>query len=109
MTPIRLQTCSTIVSGCVLLLALASAAEAANPTARYQCKDGSTFKAIFTPPGSAKGTASLAFADGSILILPQGLSADGGRYVGHGTEFWIKGNGATYSVGNKSTTCKVVK
>lgn len=86
------------------LLALAAPA-AADATARYRCDDGAAFTALFT---SEPGAAALSFADGRSLTLPQALSADGGRYADDANEFWIKGKGASLTMGGKTTTCKAI-
>ena len=84
----------------------ATAALADDPTAEFSCADGSRFTAVFTPPGAAEGSVVLTYADGHKVTLPQAMSADGGRYVEGETEFWIKGNGGTLTIGDKATTCE---
>ncbi|MCX5512665.1 hypothetical protein C3941_03790 [Kaistia algarum] len=96
-----------VASAVGIAVALASVAPAmADATARYRCADGTAFTATFTPPAAAKGSVTLAYKTGRKLVLPQALSADGGRYVKDDTEFWIKGNGGTLTIAGKATTCK---
>ena len=68
--------------------------------ARYACGDGRTLIARFSPPGVTNGRVTLTFATGAKLVLPQVMSADGGRYADNDVEFWIKGrNAALIAVG----------
>ena len=85
------------------LVCLGTAAQAAE--ASYKCEDGTALTAVFAGGPSSPGSATLTFADGGVMKLPQAVSADGGRYVGGGTEFWIKGRGATLTQGGRATTC----
>jgi membrane-bound inhibitor of C-type lysozyme len=71
----------------------------------YQCEDGTRLSASFSPPEQAEGSASVTFADGKTAVLPQAISADGGRYVKDDIEFWIKGNGAMLTIAGKLTNC----
>lgn len=73
--------------------------------ARYRCDDGTTLVARFSPPDQQDGRVALIFGDGRKVTLPQAPSADGGRYVGAGIEFWIKGRGATLTRGGASESC----
>jgi membrane-bound inhibitor of C-type lysozyme len=74
--------------------------------AHYHCTGGARVAAQFSPPNGAHGQVALNFDDSkSIIILPQATSADGGRYVGDGIEFWIKGRNATLKRGGTSETC----
>ncbi|WP_293860477.1 MliC family protein [uncultured Alsobacter sp.] len=82
---------------------LATAAQATE--ARYTCSSGTTLKAVFSPPSAKTGRVTLTFGDGATLTLPQARSADGGRYAGKGTTFWIKGNAATLERKGGSETC----
>jgi membrane-bound inhibitor of C-type lysozyme len=100
--------------GLVLALGLASAlvavdlAAADGSAARsfaYQCEDGTRLTASFSPPGEAEGSARIAFVDGETTVLPQAVSADGGRYVKDDVEFWIKGKGAMLTIAGKTTNC----
>lgn len=79
----------------------------ANATeAHYRCTGGARVAAQFSPPDTANRQVALTF-DGSqsSIVLPQALSADGGRYVGDGIEFWIKGRTATLTRAGASETC----
>lgn len=87
------------------LTMLAASAPAQAAQSAYACKDGTNLNAVFEGGVSSPGSATLTFADGGVMKLPQAVSADGGRYVGGGTEFWIKGRGATLTRGGQSTTC----
>ena len=73
--------------------------------ASYRCEDGTRLDAVFAGGPSGPGSATITFADGAVLTLPQALSADGGRYVSGATEFWIKGRGATLTRNGRATTC----
>lgn len=87
----------------VLVVAAHVPAQAAQAT--YKCEDGTSLTAVFEGGPSSPGSATLTFADGGVMKLPQAMSADGGRYVGGGTEFWIKGRGATLTRDGRATTC----
>lgn len=91
------------------LLFASSVAASAETQVNYHCDDGAVFIATFVSEEGAPGTASLAFADGRQIALPQARSADGGRYVGDNTEFWIKGDSASLSIAGKATTCKTIE
>ncbi|ODT21475.1 MAG: hypothetical protein ABS35_17245 [Kaistia sp. SCN 65-12] len=89
-------------------IAPASVEAANDATARsfaYQCEDGTRLTASFSPPEAAQGSAELVFADGDKVVLPQAVSADGGRYVKDEIEFWIKGKGAMLTIADKTTNC----
>ncbi|MCX5576976.1 MliC family protein [Kaistia terrae] len=83
---------------------VAASSEAARSFA-YRCEDGTRLSASFSPAGQGQGTADIAFADGRKVVLPQAVSADGGRYVKDDIEFWIKGNGAMLTIADKMTNC----
>lgn len=87
----------------VIVFDLASAAHATE--AQYTCDKGTRLTAQFSPPGAPNGQATLIFGSGRKIVLPQVMSADGGRYAKGNTEFWIKGRGATLTQGGKSQTC----
>jgi membrane-bound inhibitor of C-type lysozyme len=74
--------------------------------ANYHCSGGPRVAAQFSPPNAANGQVALTF-DGSKsrIVLPQAISADGGRYAGDGIEFWIKGRTATLTRGGAGETC----
>jgi membrane-bound inhibitor of C-type lysozyme len=87
-----------------------AAAFAADITATYSCQDGTKLTATFKTPEAGPGSVDITFAaTGETLALPQGLSADGGRYASGDTEFWIKGNSGTLTRGSATTTCEVDK
>lgn len=88
-----------------VLAVFAAGAPAQAASAAYKCEDGVSLTAVFEGGLSSPGSATLTFADGGVMKLPQAMSADGGRYVGGGTEFWIKGRGATLTQGGRATTC----
>lgn len=100
-----------IVQRCVLVLALGLAPMLAVAdgiparTFNYACEDGTSLKARFSPPEQPQGSADLVFADGMEAVLPQVVSADGGRYAKDDVEFWIKGNGAMLTIAGKTTNC----
>jgi len=86
-------------------LAIGACSPALATEARYACSGGDTFTADFSPPDAAKGKATLSFGMGRELILPQVMSADGGRYADGDTEFWIKGRSATLTRKGVKETC----
>lgn len=88
-------------AACVLCASPALAAQA-----RYRCDSGATLVARFSSPNQQEGRVALTFGDGRKVTLPQAPSADGGRYVGGGIEFWIKGRGATLTRGSASESCQ---
>ncbi len=72
----------------------------------YACSGGTRLTARFSPPSEQPGSVVLTIAGGAgPVTLPQAVSADGGRYVGDGIEFWIKGNGATLTRNGAVETC----
>ncbi len=73
--------------------------------AHYTCSGGGRISANFSPPDAAKGKVRLTFDTGRELILPQVLSADGGRYANADIEFWIKGRSATLTLNGAKQTC----
>ncbi len=73
----------------------------------YTCTDGTKLQATFSPPGTSVGSVKLVYSGSlSEMMLPQALSADGGRYTEGDIEFWIKGRGATLTRAGRSTTCR---
>ena len=84
---------------------LALDAKALATEAHYACSDGAKLTAEFSPPGASKGQVALTFASGRGIMLPQVLSADGGRYAGADIEFWIKGRNATLTRNGASESC----
>ncbi len=91
-----------------LTLVTAAASHAHATEASYSCGSGIELTAIFSAVGANPAQVELLFAgeDGD-TVLPQVLSADGGRYADANTEFWIKGNSATLTRSGKSETCEV--
>src|SRR5262249_44744992 len=76
--------------------------------AAYRCADGTSVRAAFSPPGP-EGSVRLTYArHRPPVMLPQVLSADGGRYANRDTEFWIKGRTARLTRGASATQCKQV-
>jgi membrane-bound inhibitor of C-type lysozyme len=92
----------------VVAFCAAAATSALANEASYTCDGGTKLVAIFSPVGTVPGSVELLFAgeDGD-TVLPQVLSADGGRYASAEAEFWIKGNSATLTRNGKSETCEV--
>jgi membrane-bound inhibitor of C-type lysozyme len=73
----------------------------------YTCADGTKLQATFSPPGTSMGSVKLVYSGSpSGMVLPQAVSADGGRYTEGNVEFWIKGRGATLTRAGRSTTCR---
>jgi membrane-bound inhibitor of C-type lysozyme len=94
-----------IIAGLSAGLALAFAASAAmSKDAPYRCADGTRFTARFDNSGTGQVTLSFGGASAP-LVLPQAMSADGGRYTDQSTEFWIKGKSARFTRGSEVTTC----
>lgn len=93
------------LAGGVALATLAFVAPALATEARYACADGAKLTARFSPRGGANGSVAMTFDSGRKIILPQAMSADGGRYAGDNIEFWIKGRKATLTRDGKSVTC----
>jgi membrane-bound inhibitor of C-type lysozyme len=94
--------------GCVVALTalLTAAGNAQAIEARYVCDKGARINVQFSPPSMALGRATLTFASGDKVVLPQVMSADGGRYANSQIEFWIKGKGARLTRDGKVQTCK---
>lgn len=93
--------------GASAALILAGGAVADQPIARYQCADGTRLVATFHNASSGPGSVSLFMSKtGKHIELPQGMSADGGRYGAGNVKFWIKGRTATFSRARHVTTCK---
>ena len=91
------------VSSTVAIVVGASHAHAVE--ARYACNGGTKLTAAFSPPSLAAGSVALTFADGRKMVLPQVMSADGGRYADSHVEFWIKGRNATLTRDGHAETC----
>jgi membrane-bound inhibitor of C-type lysozyme len=88
------------------IIAVATTASFATQ-ASYSCDGGTKLTADFSPVGATPAQVELLFEgeDGD-LVLPQVLSADGGRYADVDNEFWIKGNSATLTRAGKAETCE---
>jgi membrane-bound inhibitor of C-type lysozyme len=92
-----------LILTCIVLLGPVSSALATE--AQYRCADGSAVKAVFSAPGPT-GTVQLTFAaNAKPVVLPQALSADGGRYADGDMEFWIKGKTARLTRAGVATDC----
>ena len=92
-----------LILTCVVLMGPVSSALAAE--GHYRCADGTAVKAIFSAPGQA-GSVQLTFArKAKSVVLPQALSADGGRYADGEMEFWIKGKTARLTRAGAATDC----
>ena len=89
------------------LLSFLSAATAGTIRKQYLCTDGTRLVATFHTPATEPGTVTLVFLrSGKRLTLPRAISADGGRYADASTQFWIKGNGASLTHGDRNSTCR---
>lgn len=62
----------------------------------FSCDSGKTIQAQFMQNTLGQGSVALQLSDGRSLILPQAISADGGRYTtpDESFVFWDKGNGS---------------
>jgi membrane-bound inhibitor of C-type lysozyme len=89
--------------GAIAMLAFAGPAFATE--AHYTCSGGGKLSANFSRSDAAKGEVKLTFDTRRELVLPQVLSADGGRYANAGIEFWIKGRSATLTLNGVQETC----
>jgi membrane-bound inhibitor of C-type lysozyme len=89
------------------LVADAAGALAQDPKpVHYTCADGTKLRATFSPPSTSMGVVKLVYVGSSAeTTLPQGVSANGGRYTLGNVEFWIKGQGATLTRAGQSTIC----
>jgi len=76
------------------------------PPVTYRCSDGTRLVATFRGDPTALGSVVLKFARSKQqFVLPQMMSADGGRYGGDSMQFWIKGNQATLTRAGKNVGC----
>jgi membrane-bound inhibitor of C-type lysozyme len=91
-----------LILTCIMLIGPVGSAMATE--ASYRCADGTRVKAVFSAPGPA-GSVQLTFAKAKPVVLPQAMSADGGRYAGGDMEFWIKGNTARLTRAGAATDC----
>lgn len=88
------------------LALIGGSTSASAASASYRCLDGTTFRAVFRGLGQG-GSVQLNFTGrGRPMMLPQALSADGGRYVGGNAEFWIKGKSAQLMRQGVATECR---
>jgi membrane-bound inhibitor of C-type lysozyme len=97
-----------LLAGLILtcLVSAGSATSASAASASYRCSDGTAVRAVFRGLGPT-GSVQLGFAgQGRPITLPQAPSADGGRYAGGDTEFWIKGTTARLTRQGSATECK---
>ena len=107
------STGGALAAALLLACGTASAAEASKPAqpdqairASYRCLgrfDAVDVTALFF--NSAPSELVLLVGE-TATRLPQQLSADGGRYAAGDQEFWIKGDHATWRIGQASPmTC----
>jgi membrane-bound inhibitor of C-type lysozyme len=95
---------SRLIPAAMSLLTLSASAAVAED---YLCDDKTRLTATFQTPKQGFGLVELVFqGSDKQIVLPQVLSADGGRYAAGVTEFWIKGSQATLRQGGNTTTCK---
>jgi membrane-bound inhibitor of C-type lysozyme len=89
------------------LVALPAFAASPGPIeAHYECSTGTRLSATFSSPTVSPGSVILVFAGARrLIILPQVVSADGGRYANSDMEFWIKGKEARLTREGKRETC----
>ncbi len=93
-----------LILTCIVFIGPVSSAWATE--AHYRCADGTAVKAVFSTPGPS-GSVQLTFArKGKSVVLPQALSADGGRYADGNMEFWIKGRTARLTRAGAATDCR---
>ncbi len=86
---------------------LITAPSIATADEHYLCDDKTRLAATFDAPKDGAGSVAIVFSGSNErIVLPQVLSADGGRYAAGDTEFWIKGSGATLTRAGKTTSCK---
>ena len=91
----------------LLVLTLPGAAVAGGDDpilADYRCEDGTRFQATFLNKDGLPAEAVLVFPDRT-LRLPIALSGSGSRYAKGETVFWIKGDDASLTMPERSTTC----
>lgn len=92
-----------LIVTCIMLMGPVSSALATE--ASYRCADGTAVKAVFSSPRPT-GSVQLTFKrQAKPVVLPQALSADGGRYADGDMEFWIKGKTARLTRAGVATDC----
>jgi membrane-bound inhibitor of C-type lysozyme len=92
-----------LILTCIVLMGTVSSALAAE--AHYRCANRTALKAVFSAPGQP-GSVQLTFArQAKPVVLPQALSADGGRYADGDMEFWIRGKSARLTRAGSATDC----
>jgi membrane-bound inhibitor of C-type lysozyme len=102
--PVAAKLLAGLILTCLVSIGSASSASAAS--ASYHCSDGTSVRAVFRGLGST-GSVQLTFAgQGRPTTIPQAPSADGGRYTGGDTEFWIKGTTARLTRQGTTTPCR---
>jgi membrane-bound inhibitor of C-type lysozyme len=98
------RTFSKLTLTCLGLIGAASPVLATEAT--YRCSDGTVMHAVFRGLGKT-GSVQLTFpGQGRPVTLPQALSADGGRYSRGKTQFWIKGNTASFTRQGATAECR---
>jgi membrane-bound inhibitor of C-type lysozyme len=96
----------TILATLYVVAAAGASAQEAKPF-HYTCADGTKLQATFSPPNASMGSVRLVYTGSSTeMVLPQAVSASGGRYANGDVEFWIKGRDATLTRAGKATTCR---
>jgi membrane-bound inhibitor of C-type lysozyme len=76
---------------------------------QYTCTDKTVLAVTFSVPGASPAFARLVITGTPAdIVLPQVLSADGGRYANEDLEFWVKGSSAQLTRdGGPVTICQV--
>lgn len=93
-----------LVATTIAFMAAGTTAHATS--ARYECSGGTVLSARFSPPATTPGQVVLTINGAQRqIVLPQVMSADGGRYAKGKTEFWIKGRDATLTRNGARETC----
>ena len=89
------------------MMFLTAAPSIAMADEHYLCDDKTSLAATFDTPKDGPGSVKIIFSGSNEkIVLPQVLSADGGRYAAGDIEFWIKGSAATLTRAGKATSCK---
>lgn len=91
----------------IAALMMVASGSAIATEADYRCSNGTQLRAVFSPPDQAPGQVTLTIEGSPTpLVLPQTVSADGGRYEKDDVLFWIKGRQATLTRHGVSETCQ---